>query len=60
MILLLNQIILEVLNAVFQKENKKVTIINDDKIRDVTLQYGIYREAGKISALSSSKIDKYQ
>ena len=30
-----------------------------DKIRDEKLQYGINREA-EISALSSSKIDKYE
>ena len=30
----------------------------DDKIRDEKLQYNIDREAEKISALSSSKIDK--
>ena len=32
----------------------------DDKIRDKTLQYDINREAAKISALSSGKIDKYE
>ena len=32
----------------------------DDKIRDEELQYDINREAGKISALSSGKIDKYE
>ena len=32
----------------------------DDKIRDEKLQYGITREAAKISALSSGKIDKYE
>ena len=32
---------------------------NDDKIRDEKLQYNINREAAKISALSSGKIDKY-
>ena len=32
----------------------------DDKIRDEKLQQGIHREAGKISALSSGKIDKYE
>ena len=31
----------------------------DDKIRDEKLQYDINREAAKISALSSGKIDKY-
>ena len=30
----------------------------DDKIRDEKVQYDINREAGKISALSSGKIDK--
>ena len=32
----------------------------DDKIRDEKLQYDINREAAKISALSSEKIDKYE
>ena len=32
----------------------------DDKIRDEKLQYDINREAAKISALSSRKIDKYE
>ena len=32
----------------------------DDKIRDEKLQYNINREATKISALSSGKIDKYK
>ena len=32
----------------------------DDKIRDEKLQYGINREAAKISALSCGKIDKYE
>ena len=31
----------------------------DDKIRIEKLQYDINREAAKISALSSGKIDKY-
>ena len=31
----------------------------DDKIRDEKLQYDINRTAGKISALSSWKSDKY-
>ena len=31
----------------------------DDKIKDEKLQYDINREAAKISALSSGKIDKY-
>ena len=32
----------------------------DDKIRDEKLQYDINREAAKISALSSGKVDKYK
>ena len=32
----------------------------DDQIRDEKLQYDINREAAKISALSSGKIDKYE
>ena len=32
----------------------------DEKIRDEKLQYDIYREAAKISALSSNKIHKYE
>ena len=32
----------------------------DDKIRDGKLQYVINREAGKVSALSPGKIDKYE
>ena len=31
----------------------------NEKIRDKKMQYDINREATKISALSSSKIDKY-
>ena len=31
----------------------------DDQIKDEKLQYDINREAAKISALSSGKIDKY-
>ena len=31
----------------------------DDKIRDEKLEYDINKEAAKISALSSGKIDKY-
>ena len=38
----------------------KLIITIDDKIRDEKLQYDINREAGKISALSSGKIDKYE
>ena len=32
----------------------------EDEIRDEKLQYDINREAVKISALSSGKIDKYE
>ena len=32
----------------------------DNRIKDEILQYDIYREAAKISALSSGKIDKYE
>ena len=32
----------------------------DDKIKDEKLKYKINRETAKISALSSSKIDKYE
>ena len=35
-------------------------MIIDEKIRDEKLQYNIKREASKISALSSEKIDKYE
>ena len=32
----------------------------DDRIRDEKLQFNINREAAKISALSSNKIDQYE
>ena len=32
----------------------------EDQIKDESLQYDINREAAKISALSSGKIDKYE
>ena len=32
----------------------------EDQLKDEKLQYDINREAAKISALSSSKIDKYE
>ena len=35
-------------------------MITDDKIRDEKLQYDINREAAKLSALSSEKVDKYE
>ena len=48
----------------FQKESFRKSLKTnhaiDDKIRDEKLQYNINREAAKISALSSGKIDKYE
>ena len=35
-------------------------MIIDDKVRDEKLQYGINREAAKMSTVSSGKIDKYE
>ena len=35
-------------------------MIAEDQIRDEKLQYDVNREAAKISALSSGKIDKYE
>ena len=35
-------------------------MIIEDQIKDETLQYDINKEAAKISALSSGKIDKYK
>ena len=35
-------------------------MILEDQIRDEKLQYDINREAAKISALSSGKVDKYE
>ena len=32
----------------------------DDKIKDEKLQYDVNRQAAKISALSSGKVDKYE
>ena len=32
----------------------------EDQIKDEKIQYDINREAGKISALSSGKLDKYE
>ena len=32
----------------------------EDQIKDLKLQYDINREAAKISALSSGKLDKYE
>ena len=48
----------------FQKKSFRKNITTkyaiDDEIRDERLQYDVNREAAKISALSSSKIDKYE
>ena len=41
-------------------ERIKKLIMTTDKIRDEKVKYDIYREAAKISALSSGKIDKYE
>ena len=60
LILLLNKITPYILEAIFQKEYKKLIKTTDDKIRDKKLQYNINREVAKISALSSAKIDKYE
>ena len=45
-------------NLFGQYNNKIMTI--DDQIKSEKLQYDIYREASKISALSSGKFDKYE
>ena len=58
MMLRLHKIILEDLEKIFLIYNKIITI--DDRIREEKLQYDINREAAKISALSSNKIDKYE
>ena len=39
---------------------RKLLMTIDDRVRDVKLQYNINREAAKISALSSGKINKYE
>ena len=39
---------------------QKLIMAIDNKIIDVKIQYDINREAGKISALSSDEIDKYE
>ena len=44
---------------IFKKIYNKITTI-DDQIKDEKLQCDINREASKISALSSGKINKYQ
>ena len=42
------------------RKNVKITITNNAKIRNKKLQNDINKEAPKISALSSSKIEKYE
>ena len=59
MILHLHQTILEGLEKAFLVYIIKIVTIND-QIRDEKLQYDISREAGKISALLSRKIHKYE
>ena len=41
-------------------KSKKVIMKIDDKIRNEKMQYNISREAAKISALYSGKIDRYE
>ena len=45
---------------IFQKENIKYNHNSWYKIRDEKLQHDINREAARMSALSSGKIDKYE
>ena len=42
------------------RKNIEITMTINDKIRDEKLQYDINKEAAKLSALSSGKIDKYE
>ena len=42
------------------RKNIEITMAINDKIRDEKLQYDINKEAAKLSALSSGKIDKYE
>ena len=42
------------------ERTEKLIVTIDNKISDEKLQYDINREAAKISALSSCKIDKYE
>ena len=42
------------------RKNIEITMTINDKIRDEKLQCDINKEAAKISALSSGKIDKYE
>ena len=58
MMLRLHQIMLYDLEKIFLTYNKIMT--TNDQVKDEKLQYGINREAAKISALSSNKIGKYE
>ena len=60
LILDLHQIILYVSERISQKKIYKLIITIDSKIRDKKLQYNIKREAAKVSASLSGKIDKYE
>ena len=59
MILLWHQIPLLFRNNLFERIYKLIQT-NDDKIRDEKPQYDINREAIKVSAFYSGKIDKYE
>ena len=59
LILLLNQIILQVSERIF-RNNMKTNHENWDDIRDKNVQYDIYREVEKVSAITSGKIDKME
>ena len=39
---------------------QRIIMTIDDKVKNEKLQYHINREAAKVSALSSDKIDKYE
>ena len=54
------QIIIYVLDKIFQRIYKKVIVTNGEIIRDEKLQCAINRKTAKISGLSSFKVDKYK
>ena len=56
----LHQITLHVSEKIFQKRLWNLIIIIDAKIRDEKLPYKINRDATRVSALSSEKMDKYE
>ena len=58
--LLLHQIVLLCLRENLLERIQKLILTINDKIRDENLQYHINREAAKVSAQSSSKINKYE